>query len=60
MTRNLPDEGAQVMALPRTYHAMQATRPIETMPIESAGEAYSRMKSGEARFRMVLTMTEAR
>ena len=30
---------------------------VETMPLERAAEAYARMMSGEARFRMVLTMT---
>jgi propanol-preferring alcohol dehydrogenase len=29
---------------------------IETMPLERATEAYARMMSGKARFRMVLTM----
>lgn len=29
---------------------------IETMPLEEAPAAYQRMKSGEAKFRMVLTM----
>ena len=29
---------------------------IETMPLERAAEAYERMMSGAARFRMVLTM----
>jgi D-arabinose 1-dehydrogenase-like Zn-dependent alcohol dehydrogenase len=29
---------------------------IETMPFERAAEAYARMMSGKARFRMVLTM----
>lgn len=29
---------------------------IETMPLERAAEAYQRMKSGEVKFRMVLTM----
>ena len=29
---------------------------IETMPLERAAEAYGRMKSGEVKFRMVLTM----
>jgi D-arabinose 1-dehydrogenase-like Zn-dependent alcohol dehydrogenase len=29
---------------------------IETMPLESAAEAYAKMMSGKARFRMVLTM----
>ncbi len=28
---------------------------IETLPLEQAGEAYDRMMSGDARFRMVLT-----
>ena len=27
---------------------------IETVPLESAGEAYAKMMDGEARFRMVL------
>jgi propanol-preferring alcohol dehydrogenase len=30
---------------------------IETMPLERAAEAYAKMMSGQARFRMVLTMT---
>jgi alcohol dehydrogenase, propanol-preferring len=29
---------------------------IETMPLDRAAEAYARMMSGKARFRMVLTM----
>jgi alcohol dehydrogenase len=29
---------------------------VETMPLECAQEAYQRMRSGQARFRMVLTM----
>ena len=29
---------------------------IETMPLEKAPEAYARMMSGKARFRMVLTV----
>jgi D-arabinose 1-dehydrogenase-like Zn-dependent alcohol dehydrogenase len=29
---------------------------IETMPLEKAAEAYAKMMSGKARFRMVLTM----
>ena len=32
---------------------------IETMPLERAPEAYARMMSGDARFRMVLTMKPA-
>jgi D-arabinose 1-dehydrogenase-like Zn-dependent alcohol dehydrogenase len=29
---------------------------IETYPLEKAGEAYARMRSGDAQFRVVLTM----
>jgi propanol-preferring alcohol dehydrogenase len=36
---------------------MTGIRPmIETLPLERAQEAYDKMMSGEARFRMVLTM----
>jgi D-arabinose 1-dehydrogenase-like Zn-dependent alcohol dehydrogenase len=38
------------------FSALTNIRPmIETMPLERAPEAYERMMSGEARFRMVLT-----
>ena len=38
------------------FSAMSGVRPmIETMPLEHAAEAYERMMSGKARFRMVLT-----
>jgi D-arabinose 1-dehydrogenase-like Zn-dependent alcohol dehydrogenase len=38
------------------FSALPGIRPmIETMPLERAGEAYVRMMSGAARFRMVLT-----
>jgi D-arabinose 1-dehydrogenase-like Zn-dependent alcohol dehydrogenase len=38
------------------FSALSGVRPmIETMPLERAAEAYDRMMSGEARFRMVLT-----
>jgi hypothetical protein len=38
------------------FSALGNVRPmIETMPLERAPEAYERMMSGEARFRMVLT-----
>jgi D-arabinose 1-dehydrogenase-like Zn-dependent alcohol dehydrogenase len=38
------------------FSALTDIRPmIETMPLERAPEAYDRMMSGEARFRMVLT-----
>ena len=32
------------------------TAMVETMPLERAAEAYAKMMSGQARFRMVLTM----
>lgn len=32
------------------------TAMVETMPLERAAEAYARMMSGKARFRVVLTM----
>lgn len=39
------------------FAVLAGVRPmIETMPLERANEAYQRMKSGEAKFRMVLTM----
>lgn len=38
------------------FSALSGVRPrIETRPLEQAGEAYERMMSGDARFRMVLT-----
>jgi D-arabinose 1-dehydrogenase-like Zn-dependent alcohol dehydrogenase len=38
------------------FSALSGVRPmIETMPLERAAEAYERMMSGDARFRMVLT-----
>src|SRR6267142_1179692 len=39
------------------FSVLTEVRPmIETLPLEKAEEAYRRMMSGEARFRMVLTM----
>lgn len=41
------------------FSVLADVRPrIETMPLERAAEAVARMRSGQARFRMVLTMTE--
>ena len=38
------------------FSALSGVRPmIETLPLERAAEAYEKMMSGEARFRMVLT-----
>jgi alcohol dehydrogenase len=39
------------------FSVLAGVRPrIETMPLEQAAEAYRRMKSGDVKFRMVLTM----
>ena len=39
------------------FSLLTGVRPlIETMPLEQAQDAYRRMKSGQARYRMVLTM----
>jgi D-arabinose 1-dehydrogenase-like Zn-dependent alcohol dehydrogenase len=39
------------------FSELTAVRPmVETYPIEQAAEAYARMLSGDARFRVVLTM----
>lgn len=39
------------------FSALSGIRPmIETMPLERAADVYARMMSGDARFRMVLTM----
>jgi len=40
------------------FSSLAGVRPrIETMPLERAGEAYDKMLAGDARFRMVLTMS---
>lgn len=42
------------------FSVLAGVRPrIEVMPLEKAGEAVARMRSGQANFRIVLTMTEA-
>ncbi|MBV8461342.1 MAG: alcohol dehydrogenase, partial [Candidatus Eremiobacteraeota bacterium] len=39
------------------FAELSGVRPmIETYPLEKAGEAYARMLSGKARFRVVLTV----
>jgi D-arabinose 1-dehydrogenase-like Zn-dependent alcohol dehydrogenase len=39
------------------FSLLKGVRPmIETYPLEKAGEAYDRMMSGKAQFRVVLTM----
>ncbi|OWT65844.1 alcohol dehydrogenase [Candidimonas nitroreducens] len=42
------------------FSVLAGVRPmIEVMPLERANEAYQRMKSGDVKFRMVLTMNDA-
>jgi len=42
-----------------SFSATTGVRPrIETFPLEKAGEAYERMMSNRARFRVVLSVTE--
>jgi alcohol dehydrogenase len=41
------------------FSVLADVRPwIETLPLEQAAEAYRRMRSGDAKFRVVLTMTQ--
>ncbi len=41
------------------FSVLTGVRPlIQTMPLERAFDAYQRMKSGDVKFRMVLTMGE--
>jgi propanol-preferring alcohol dehydrogenase len=48
-------EGQDTLA----FSELQGVSPmVETMPFEQAPEAYARMMRGDARFRIVLTMTE--
>ncbi|THK35313.1 alcohol dehydrogenase [Ensifer sp. MPMI2T] len=43
------------------FSVLTGVRPqIETMPLTKASEAYQKMKSGDVKFRMVLTMKETR
>jgi len=41
------------------FSVLAGVRPmIETLPLERATEAYQRMKSGQARFRMALAVSD--
>ncbi|UFM64490.1 alcohol dehydrogenase catalytic domain-containing protein [Paracoccus sp. MA] len=56
LCRNQPVLGASCDG---GYAEMTGARPmIETMPLERAMEAYRKMRSGDVKFRMVLTMKE--
>ncbi|WP_329139283.1 alcohol dehydrogenase [Streptomyces sp. NBC_01476] len=54
--RGHPSGTAQDVQDTLAFSALQGIRPmVETMPLDQADEAYQRMLSGAARFRMVLT-----
>jgi alcohol dehydrogenase len=41
------------------FSVLSGVRPmIETMPLERANEAYQRMKTGDVKFRMLLTVSK--
>ncbi len=41
------------------FSVLSGVRPmVEVMPLDKANEAYQKMKSGDVKFRMVLTMTD--
>ncbi|MEU3339460.1 alcohol dehydrogenase [Streptomyces sp. NPDC002144] len=55
--RGHPSGTAQDVQDTMEFSALHGIRPMtETVPLDQAGEAYQRMLSGAARFRMVLTM----
>jgi alcohol dehydrogenase len=55
--RGHPSGTAQDVQDTMDFSALHGIRPMtETVPLDRAGEAYQRMLSGAARFRMVLTM----
>ncbi|MEU5299988.1 alcohol dehydrogenase catalytic domain-containing protein [Streptomyces noursei] len=60
VVRGHPSGTAQDVQDTLEFCVLQGIRPmIETMPLDNVNEAYGRMLSGTARFRMVLTHTEA-
>ncbi|MEV4439535.1 alcohol dehydrogenase catalytic domain-containing protein [Streptomyces sp. NPDC049577] len=55
--RGHPSGSAQDVQDTLAFSALRGIRPmIETMPLDGAGEAYRKMLSGAARFRMVLAV----
>ncbi|MEU0334302.1 alcohol dehydrogenase [Streptomyces sp. NPDC006193] len=58
VVRGHPSGTAQDVEDTMAFSALHGIRPMtETVPLARAGEAYDRMLSGAARFRMVLTMS---
>jgi D-arabinose 1-dehydrogenase-like Zn-dependent alcohol dehydrogenase len=56
--RGWPSGSAQDSEDTLNFCALTGVRPmVETFPLEQAADAYDRMLSGKARFRVVLTMT---
>lgn len=56
IVRGHPSGTAQDVQDTMAFSALRGIRPmVETMPLDQADEAYRKMMSGAARFRMVLT-----
>ena len=56
IVRGHPSGTSQDVQETMAFSALRGIRPmVETMPLDQAGEAYQKMLSGAARFRMVLT-----
>jgi alcohol dehydrogenase len=56
VVRGHPSGTAQDVQDTMAFSALHGIRPmVETVPLDQAGEAYQKMLSGAARFRMVLT-----
>ncbi|MET8246612.1 alcohol dehydrogenase [Streptomyces sp. NPDC005202] len=57
VVRGHPSGTAQDVEDTMAFSALHGIRPmVETVPLDQAGEAYQKMLSGSARFRMVLTI----
>jgi hypothetical protein len=56
VSRAVGSDAAALLVSIRDLSARLRAAMIETMPLENAAEAYAKMMSGKARFRMVLTV----
>ncbi|MEW2167929.1 alcohol dehydrogenase catalytic domain-containing protein [Streptomyces sp. NPDC007084] len=58
VVRGHPSGTSQDVEDTMNFSVLKGVRPMtETVPLDEVGEAYQRMLSGDARFRMVLTMS---
>ena len=56
VVRGHPSGTSQDVQDTMAFSALHGIRPMtETLPLDRAGEAYEKMLSGKARFRMVIT-----